>query len=592
MSIIQNASQDIRINNLQTDLKQLSINTNLYMLQSKDEIAQLNEKINQIIYQQNLNATNINIIQEKLNQRVEKIFMEHEATLINKIKEIELQKQMQHEEEIKKREDMFNKFVQLDQQVDKLDKKFELKANDKFIVSTIQNNLMNNQLLQQTLIDKSIKLIDDLLKQKIEEMQKWTDEKIQQQYYQIQNFSTYLRKSERVVEELQSAITLTKNSTIEFEKEFLQQINDISQKNQIFKETITIQTKSMMTQSTQIKQQFDQLEQKIQLEMKNILEKQNNILNQFQIKLDQINNYIQFCLNSSEEKVFTLCKQEDQDLMEKLTNQFERRFNTIQEKTISLEQEINNQAEICIQTKEKLNTYLKSQQVHQRLYQKKDGIHQLNQKQTTKDQLLVIDNLFRYISQIYSQIHKSIKIPENEQYQTIQESTKHSQSCSQVFLIAEQTQSTKKIHVSPNKSPEKVEKVTNDKMDLKDQRTQMSSVEKNKGEIHKIQDKSPYATLEKPNQVDKIGEEIFSDSKLQESNHYPLLVVGKTQLLDIRPQQDLLSIQQKIKKVQGILGVDLLGQRQNNNIYQAQRCNSASKRLPKINSRNLNFSID
>ncbi|CAD8144877.1 unnamed protein product [Paramecium octaurelia] len=592
MSIIQNTSQEIRINNLQIDLKQLSTNTNLYMLQSQDEIASLNDKINQIINQQNQHASSLNVIQEKLNQRVEKIFLEHEASLINKIKEIEEQKLMQHEEEIKKREEMFNKFVQLDQQVDKLDKKFELKANDKFIVSTIQSNLMNNQLLQQTLIDKAIKLIDDLLKQKVEEMQKWTDEKIQQQYYQIQNFSTYLRKSERVVEELQSAITLTKNSTIEFEKEFTQQINDISQKNQIFKETITIQTKGMLNQSSQIKQQFDQLEQKNQLEFQNIQEKQSNITNQIQTKFDQINHYIQFCLNSSEQKVYSQCKQEDQELMEKLTNQFETRFKTLQEKTVSLEQELNNQSEICNQTKEKLNNFLKSQQVHQRLYQKKDGMHHYNSKQSVKDQLLVIDNLFRYISQIYSQIHKSIKTEENEQLQTIQDSTRHSQSCSQVVLVVEQTQSTKKIHVSPNKSPDRVEKVTSDKVDLKDQRTLVSSVERNKGEVHKNQDKSPFTTLEKPSHAAKVGEDIFSDQKLQESNHHPLLVVGKTQLLDIRPQQDLFSLQQKVKKIQGILGVDLLGQRQNNNIYQGQRCNSASKRLPKINSRNLNFSID
>ncbi|CAK58318.1 unnamed protein product (macronuclear) [Paramecium tetraurelia] len=592
MSIIQNTSQEIRINNLQTDLKQLSTNTNLYMLQSQDEIAALNERINQIINQQNQHASSLNVIQEKLNQRVEKIFLEHEASLINKIKEIEEQKLTQHEEEIKKREEMFNKFVQLDQQVDKLDKKFELKANDKFIVSTIQNNLMNNQLLQQTLIDKAIKLIDDLLKQKVEEMQKWTDEKIQQQYYQIQNFSTYLRKSERVVEELQSAITLTKNSTIEFEKEFTQQINDISQKNQIFKETITIQTKGMLNQSSQIKQQFDQLEQKIQLEFQNIIEKQSIITNQIQTKVDQMNHYIQFCLDSSEQKVYSLCKQEDQELMEKLTNQFETKFKTLQEKTISLDQELNKQSEICNQTKEKLNNFLKSQQVHQRLYQKKDGMPQYNSKQSVKDQLLVIENLFRYISQIYSQIHKSIRTDENEQLQTIQDSTRHSQSCSQVVLLVEQCQSTKKIHVSPNKSPERVEKVASDKMDLKDQRTLVSSVERNKGEIHKNQDKSPLITLEKPIQAAKIGEEIFSDQKLQETNHHPLLVVGKTQLLDIRPQQDLFSLQQKVKKIQGILGVDLLGQRQNNNIYQAQRCNSASKRLPKINSRNLNFSID
>ncbi|CAD8048311.1 unnamed protein product [Paramecium primaurelia] len=592
MSVIQNTSQEIRINNLQTDLKQLSTNTNLYMLQSKDEIATLNEKLNQIINQQSQNTSSINIIQEKLNQRVEEIFIEHEASLISKIKGIEEQKLLQHEEEIKKREEMFNKFIQLDQQVDKLDKKFELKANDKFIVSTIQNNLMNNQQLQQTLIEKSIKLIDDLMKSKIEEIQKWTDEKIQQQYYQIQNFSTYLRKSERVVEELQSAITLTKNSTIQFEKEFTQQINDISQKNQVFKDTIQMQTKGMTTQSTQLKQQFDQLEQTLQNEFNKIHQKQEHIQSQIQSGLDSMNNYIQFCLDSSEQKVFSQCKQEDQNIIEKLTNQFEKRFQTIQEKTIFLEQEINSKAEICNQTKDKLNNFLKGQQVHQRLYQKKDGIPQQSQKQSTKDQLLVIDNLFRYISQIYSQIHKSIQIPENDQYQTIQESTRHSQSCSQVILIAEQTNSTQKINVSPNKSPDRIEKLNTEKQDVKDLRTQISSVDRIHGEIHKNYDKSPYPTIEKQNKVDKMGDEIFSDQKIQESNRYPLLVVGRTQLLDIRPQQDLMSLQQKVKKVQSILGVDLLGQRQYNNPYQAQRCNSAQKRLPKISSKNLNFSID
>ncbi|CAD8137575.1 unnamed protein product [Paramecium octaurelia] len=592
MSAIQNASQEIRINNLQTDLKQLSTNTNLYMLYSKDEIATLNEKINQIISQQTQNTSSINTIQEKLNQRVEEIFMEHEASLINKIKGIEEQKLLQHEEEIKKREEMFNKFMQMDQLVDKLDKKFELKANDKFIVSTIQNNLINNQLLQQTLVEKAIKLIDDLLKQKIEEIQKWTDEKVQQQYYQIQNFSTYLRKSERVVEELQSAITLTKNSTIEFEKQFTQQINEISLKNQIFKETIQMQTKGITIQNTQLKQQFEQLEQSIQSEFYKIQQKQENIQSQLQSGLDSMNSYIQFCLNSSESKIFTQCRQEDQDMMEKLTSQFEKQFNLIQDKTTFLEQEINNKAEACNQTKEKLNNFLKSQQVHQRLYQKKDGMPQQNQKQSTKDQLLVIDNLFRYISQIYTQIHKSIQTPENDQYQTIQESRRHSQSYSQVILIAEQSNSTQQINVSPNKSPERVEKLITEKQDPKEQRTQITSVDRNYGETNKTYDKSPYATLEKTNKVEKTGDEIFSDSKLQESNRYPLLVVGKTQLLDIRPQQDLMSLQQKVKKVQSILGVDLLGQRQHAYPYQAQRCNSASKRLPKISSKNLNFSID
>ncbi|CAD8059767.1 unnamed protein product [Paramecium sonneborni] len=592
MNSIQNTSQEIRINNLQTDLKQLSTNTNLYVLQSKDDIASLNDKLNFIMNQQNQNTSSINMIQEKLNQRVEQIFQEHETNLLNKIKGIEEQKQLQQEEDIKKRQEMLNKFQYLDQLVDQLDKKFELKANDKFIVNTIQNNLINNQLLQQTLIEKSIKLIDELIKQKLDEMQKWTDEKIQQQYYQIQNFSTYLRKSERVVEELSSAITLTKNSTIEFEKEFNQQISDISQKNQIFKETITIQTKGMLTQSTQLRQQFDQLEQYIQVEFNKIQQNQGNILSQIQTKIDSMNNYIQFCLNSSEQKLFSQCKQEDQNMMEKLTSEFERRFNIIQDKTISLEQEINNQAEINNQTKEKLNNILKSQQVHQRLYQKKEGVPQMNQKQNTKDQLLVIDNLFRYISQIYAQIHKQIQLPENEQIQAIQESTRNSQSCSQVILIEEQSKSTKKINVSPNKSPERVEKLITDKQDPKDLKSQMSSVERIQGDYHKNYDKSPFATIEKPSKGDKIGEEMFSDSKLQESNRYPLLVVGKTQILDIRPQQDIMSLQQKVKKVQSILGVDILGQRQYNHSYQAQRCNSASKRLPKINSRNLNFSID
>ncbi|CAD8056799.1 unnamed protein product [Paramecium sonneborni] len=589
MNIIQNASQEIRINNLYTDLKQLSTNTNLYVIQSKEEIASLNDKINVIINQQNLNTSSINMIQEKLNQRVEKIFQEHESTLFNKIKGIEEQKLLQHEEEIKLREEMFNKLIYLDQLVDKLDKKFEQKANDKFIVNTIQNNLINNQLLQQTLVEKALKLIDELLKQKVDEMQKWTDEKIQQQYYQIQNFSTYLRKSERVIEELSSAITITKNSTIEFEKEFNQQINDITNKNQIFKETITTQTKGIITLSTQLKQQFDQLEQNIEIEFNKIQQNYENLLSQINNKTDSINNYIQICLKSSEQKVFSQCKQEDQDMMEKLTSEHERLFNSIQEKTTSLEQQINTHAEACNQTKEKLNNILKGSQLHQRFYQKKEGVTQTIQKQSTKDQLLIIDNLFRYISQIYTQIHKSIQMAENEQFQTIQESTRNTQSCSQVILITEQSKSTKQINVSPNKSPERIEKQV---QDLKDLRTQISSVEKIQGDNLKHQDKSPYATIEKPSKTDKSGEEIFSDSKFYELNRHPLQIVGKTQLLDIRPQQDLMSLQQKVKKIQSILGVDILGQRQYNNTYQGKRCNSASKRLPKINSRNLNFSID
>ncbi|CAD8114934.1 unnamed protein product [Paramecium sonneborni] len=576
----------LRMSTLNQEFNLLATNTNLFMRTIKDELLQQqqdNQASRQIC---DLNTQSVSELRWHLDQQVGNLYKKYEEQVNDKIKEfesIQKQKEISEQNRIKELEQRFNQY---DEIIKELDKKWESKSNDRYIASIIQKNLLTNQNIGQFIVDKVLKLTDEHVQNKINELQKLIDERITNQFLQISNYQIQIRKCESKFEELQNQLHIQKEFQMDFQKSQQQKLKVLSHQNSLFKEVIQQQVHNLIEQLESNKTNIKDLNEQMtkQLEQVSIGKIDNNeqlmqIIIQEQHKIRELElKYDLIFQNENENKL----------KLEQMQQDYSQQNQTALNQINTMDSEMKNINFAINGIYEKMNTITLNPQTAQepkQLEKPQDKfkpllISQKIQKQfSLKEQIAQIEILFRHVQLLFSHICKTYK---NEQKIELQKQKLKSELT--------RNNSNEQIH-SDIDHPQYV---------FQQYMQQQKQEQSQKPESLKIEQPQPQQqTLNPQNQL-KINiqpvyqghDDYFGDTRLYfHTALKPLYIQGKQHAIDIRPQVEMQQLSAKVKQMANLFCDSDLRQQLFEN-SQSFRPGSGKKRLPKINSKSFNISND
>ncbi|CAD8204046.1 unnamed protein product [Paramecium octaurelia] len=578
-----NADLLLRISTLNQEFKLLDTKTNFFIEQIQSELSlqkEENESSRQICDQ---NTKSVSELKEHLDQQVGNLYKKYEEQVNDKIIQFEsIQKQKEISEQNRIIE-LEQRFSQYDEIIKELDKKWESKSNDRYIASIIQKNLLTNQNIGQFIVDKVLKLTEETVQNKMIEYQKLIDERITNQFHQIQNFQCQIRKYESKYEEFQSHLNISKEFQVECQKQQQKKLQALQNQNTLFKEVLQQQVHSIKDQQELLKTNMNDLREQMISQFQDasyqkinnneqimqILAQDQNTLKELERKQEQIFKNENQIKQKLEQMEFDYCQQHQGALNQIATIDCEMK--NIRSSINGIHKSINTMPVNPQQIQETKQIEKPQEKFRPLLISKK-----IEKQFCLKDQIGQIEILFRHIQLLFGHICKTYR------HELKLEAQKQKQK-------AELTRnnSNEQKNLSDNmSSPQYVQQY------LQQQQHEQLKPDQ-KGD--KLQQ-----TMQNPQNQLKINiqpslqnnEDVFGDTKIYlNSSQRPIHIQGKQHGMEVRPQAEMQYLSAKVKQLSGLFcDSDFRQQLVENNL--SFRPESGKNRLPKITSKSFHFSND